>query len=367
MIKIVNTEKELKQFIYFVKKLYKTENNYVLPFFKVQFNELRKEVLYDKNYHALLCIHKNVVYGRILYTFKDDLKTGKKVCYFSFFDFVDDFSIAYDLVDEMKEHALKCGVTRFEGPYCPYDPDTRRGVLTNNFNKMPSVFLTYNYPYYVEIYEKLGFKKKVDTYSMSLEVSGEVLKKVLKMGKISKRENIIISTLNRKHIEDDIKALVDVMSVATTEVNYEVAPTYELIQSIFKQMRLFLKDEYIIIAREQETNKPIGFLVILPELNQVFSKMNGKFNIFKFLLYRNKINKTRGWLQYVIPEYQNTMLLGLMFSKAGEAHIKNRIVEFEGGTIVEHNKKSYEVFEHFGGKIDKVYRIYEMESDDDSN
>ncbi len=361
MIKIVENKKQLMKFIKFIKELYKENKYFVYPFFNSLKKELKKEVLKDKTYRALLYIEDKKVRGRILYTFKYDKKNKQKKCYFSFFDFYNDFKIAESLVDFMKEDAQKNDVHIYEGPYCPYDPDTRRGVLTNCFEKMPSVFLTYNYEYYLDIYEQLGFTKLIDTYSMHVDINDYVFKKASKIGRMAKTDDIIVSTLNRQNLKEDIMAVSKIMASATSEINYEEAPSYEMIESIFNNMKMFIKDEFVIISREKATNKPIGFLIILPELNQIFCHFKGYFNLFKFLYYRNKINKVRGWLQYIIPEYQNTMLLGLMFSYAGKQMEKDHIKEFEGGTIVEENIKSYKAFEHFGGYLDKIYRIYQME------
>lgn len=358
MIVKIDNKKQLKQFIYFPKTLYKNEKNYVMPFFSVQIKELTQLVLKDRSYHALIYLNENKVLGRILYTFKID-KNGQKKCYFSFFDFINDIEVAKSLIDKMQCHANNCGYTCLEGPYCPYDPDTRRGILTNCFDKLPSVFLSYNYPYYVDIYEKLGFNKVTDTYSVSVDVTQKAYKKAEKISNIFSTDKIQYNYLNRKKIKDEIQAIFDIMKESSTEINYESPPTYQMIESIFNDMKFFLKDEYVVIAREKETLKAVGFAVCIPELNQIFCKFNGKFNIFTYLKNKNKINKVRGWLQYVIPKYQKTFLLCSLFNQVGKSMQKNGIIEFEAGTIVEDNKASYKAFEHFGGYIDKIYRIYQ--------
>ncbi len=363
MIERVTTKRQLKKFIDFVKDLYSNEENYVLPFFRLQYKELAPLVLKEKSYHALLAIENGKTLGRLLYTFMPDHTRGKRVAYFSFFDFYENFEVAKALVDEMTRHAEKEGVRVFEGPYTPYDPDTRRGVLTNRFDALPSVFLSYNYPYYVDFYEKLGFHKATDTLSISLHLTDEVYKKAERLGSMMKGTSLSIRTLDRTHLEDDIAAVASVMAEATTEMNYEGAPDKETIAAIFNSMSLFIEDEYIVIAREKESGRAVGFIVILPELNQIFSKMKGRLDIVKYIHYRKRINKARGWLQYVIPEYQRTALLAMLLATAGKAMKKNGILYFEGGTVVEQNERSFGVYRHFGGEIDKRYRIFVKEDE----
>lgn len=359
MITEVKNKKQLKRFLLFARELYRDEPNYVCPFISVQMRELTPLVLKNKTYFALWSERNGEIRARILYTFATDHKTDQPTCYFSSFDFYNDPEAVRELFDAMREHARKNGIVRLEGPYSPYDPDTRRGVLTNCYDKLPSVFLTYNYPYYVDIYESLGFGKVTDTLSMTVHTTDKVYKKAKRIAALYKGDEIELSTLNRQNIKRDIQSIADIMAVATTEINYESAPSLSMIAEIFNGMKLFIKDEYVIIARERNTDRPIGFVVFLPELNQIFRHLGGRLNLFKYLYYRKRVNKVRGWLQYIIPEYQGSLLLGLMFGKAAQVLEKDGIVEFEGGTVVEENSKSFSVFEYFGGYIDKVYRIYE--------
>lgn len=359
LISKVDNRRDLRRFIHFVKELYRDEENYVFPFFRAQMKELCKVVLQDKTYHALICERGGRVEGRILYTVMREGTDGEATAYFSFFDFYNDIDVARGLFCEMQRHAATLGAVRAEGPYCPYDPDVRRGVLTNKFEKLPSVFLTYNHPYYTEIYEALGLNKLTDTLSMTVPMTEKVYKKAERFGRMFKNGELDLTTLNKRTLNDDIQAVADIMASATTEINYESAPSTDMIRDIFKKMRLFIRYEYVIIARERSTGRAVGFIVFLPELNQAFRHLRGRLDLIKYFRYAKRINKVRGWLQYVIPEYQGTSLLAMMFSRAGAAMQKDGIEEFEGGTIVEDNAKSYKVFESFDGYVDKVYRIYE--------
>jgi hypothetical protein len=66
-------------------------------------------------------------------------------------------------------------------------------------------------------------------------------------------------------------------------------------------------------------------------------------------------------MQYIIPKYQSSGLLGAMYHSIGEAFSELGITAFEAGTIMEENQKSLHTFDIFGGKIVKTYRIYGKE------
>lgn len=359
MITVVNSKKDLKKFVYYVQSLYQTDSNYVYPMFRILYKELYNEILIQKKYRALLCLQNGKIVGRLLYTFEHSEKYNKKVCYFSFFDAVDDTTVARELFNSMQTDMKEEACSYAEGTFTPYDPDTRRGLLISGFTGIPSLFTSYNYAYYEKLMDACGFSKVYDTYSLQADISAETTEKVEKIARfIKRRYPVTLEPLNLKKLEKEIHDIHHILNIATTEENYQDAPSIEMIARVAKKMRLFLDRDMIIIAREEETREPIGFCLVLPDFNQVFHKTKGRVSLLKFLYYKNKITRARGIMQYVIPKYQSTGLIGAMFHEVYKNFKEKGITEFEAGTILEHNIKSLSVFDKFGGKIIKTYRIY---------
>jgi GNAT superfamily N-acetyltransferase len=70
----------------------------------------------------------------------------------------------------------------------------------------------------------------------------------------------------------------------------------------------------------------------------------------------------RGILQYVVPKYQGTGLIGALFAGIYNNFPKYGITELEAGTMLEDNIRPIQVFQRLGGKIIKTYRIFGKES-----
>lgn len=140
MIKEVNSFKELKSFVYFVKDLYKGCEHYIYPSFYIVLKELKKEVLVDKTSKAILMYDKEKVMGRLLYTFKFNPKENRMVCYFSYLDFVDNQSVFNEMFEYMEEDMAKSNIFYSEGTFSPFDPDNRRGILIKGFDDDPVIF-----------------------------------------------------------------------------------------------------------------------------------------------------------------------------------------------------------------------------------
>lgn len=361
MVQLVTNKKELKQFIYFVKELYQGNEHYVLPFFQIQIKELTQLVLNDKTYKAIMMKYDNHIISRVLYTFKYD-SNGDKICYFSFFDAYDDPTAVKEMFEHVEEDCRSNDVLRIEGTYSPYDPDTRRGILVDGFDISPTLFTSYNYPYYQSLIEMVGFGKKVDTFSLKANVDELTKKKLTTISNyVDKKLDVKIDHLRLSHLKQDISDVHEILLHATTEQNYQEAPSIDMIERVANNLKLMIDPKLILIAREKSTNNPVGFCLVMPDYNQLFKKMNGRLQLFRILFQKHKISKGRGMLQYVIPEYQSTGVIGALFHRIILRFEERGMTQFEAGTMLEENLKPLTVFDKFGGKIVKTYRIYRKE------
>lgn len=362
MIRVVKDKKDVKDFIYFIEELYKNHQNYVYPIFNALKKEFKKIVLEDKTYNAILSIDEGVIKGRLLFTYDYSKKQGKQICYFSFFDSIDDINIVKELFEYMELDMKENNVDYSEGTFAPYDADTRRGVLISGFDIDPTIFTSYNYEYYGKLLEEYGYSKAIDTVSLNADVNEKSKKRLNTISKyFSRSHDVRVDSLTWKNLDKDMEDVHEILSLATNEVVYQDAPSIEVIAKTAKQLKLFINPKLIKIARENETNKPIGFCLVLPDFNQVFKKTKGRIKPIQILINKRKITKARGTLQYIVPEYQNTGLIAHIFNSLYDEFKAVGITDFEAGTMMENNPKPINAFKKFGGEIIKVYRIYGKE------
>lgn len=362
MIKLVKNKKEVKSFIHYIEELYSGNKNYVFPIFSALKKEFKKIVLEDKTYKAILCISNNKIKGRLLFTYDFSKKQDKQICYFSFFDAINDTNVVKELFGYMEDDMLKNSIDYSEGTFSPYDADTRRGILISGFDIDPTIFTSYNYKYYGKLLEEYGYIKAIDTVSLNADVHEKSKKRLNTISKyFSRNHDVRIDSLSWKSLDRDMDDVHQILTVATNEIVYQDAPSIEIIAKTAKQLNFFINPKLIKIARENGTNKPVGFCLVLPDFNQVFKKTRGKIRPIRMLIAKNKITKARGTMQYIIPEYQNTGLIAHIFNSLYDEFIEQGITDFEAGTMMENNPKPINAFKKFGGEIIKTYRIYGKE------
>ncbi len=359
MIIKVENKKDLKRFIHYVEDLYKDDPHMVYPIFSALTKELSQEVLETKKYTAILSVEDNLVVGRLLYTIDESKKQGKNIGYFSYFDCINNELVAKELFNYCVQDLKEKGINYLEGTFTPYDPDNRRGVLIEGFDSDPIIFTSYNYDYYGTLLEQVGFSKAIDTVLLNADVNEKSYKRLKTFSKFFNRSHDVrVDALNYKELNRDLKDIHQILKRATDENIYQEAPSIDLIRDVAEQMKIFLNPDFVRIARENDTNKPVGFCFVLPDFNQVFKKTKGRIRPLRILFGKRKINKARGMMQYIVPEYQNTGLIAHIYKALFEALKEHGYTHFEGGTMMEDNPKPINAFKKFGGEIIKVYRIY---------
>ncbi len=360
MIVTVNSKNDLKRFIYFVRDLYQDDPHYIYPLFYVLYRELIQEVIKSKKYTAILSVDQdNKIKGRLLYTFEHNAKENVNICYWSYFDAYDDQLVANELFNQMEVAMKENNIYVSEGSFTPYDPDNRRGILVKGFEYDPVIFTSYNKAYYQELLEQYGFTKYKDTFSVMTEEAKYIRPRLDKFSKFfARRHNVRVDNINFKNLEKEIDDIHSVLLEADHGIIYQETPSVDLIREIAKNLKFFLDSRIIKIAREEGTEKPVGFAFCLLDYNQLFKKTKGRLKLFTLLFGKKKITKVRGMMQYVVPKYQGSGLNAHIYKSIYDDFKIMNINEFEAGTMMEGNERALTSFSKFGGEIAKTYRIY---------
>lgn len=175
-IKQVATNKDLKKFIRFNYELYKN-NQYSVP-------DLYEDMLNtfsDKNAAMEFCeaayflaYKGNEIVGRVaaIINKKANKTWNLKTVRFGWIDFIDDEEVSKALLNKVEEWGRERGMDTIQGPLGFTDLDAE-GMLIEGFEELSTMATIYNYPYYPQHMEKLGFEKDADWIEMLMTVPKE--------------------------------------------------------------------------------------------------------------------------------------------------------------------------------------------------
>ncbi|MBQ0038565.1 MAG: hypothetical protein KBS74_07850 [Clostridiales bacterium] len=366
-MEIVSVDKKLiRKFVDFPDELYRDDACYV-PYMKADLTRtLKKLLLEEKSYTALLALDDGGrVLARVLFTVARNKQLNTEKCgFFSMYECVEDDTVSHAILSRMRELLAAQGAEYISGTYFPYDQDNRRGIMVQGFDRAPLIFTSYNPPYYNDQMVRFGFEKDADTYEYTMRRCEENERRIEKVSAFAlKRCKVHIDRVDFQNIDRDVHDFQSVMQVATNEIIYQDAPTEEALKAILKEWKSFLNRDFILIARRDADNAPVGILMAIPDYFQVFRKMRGKTDLRGLLtmaLERKKIRAVRGMLQYVIPEYQNKGVIAALYCAFMHMVDKHGVDYIEAGTIMENNDASNSAIRAIGGELSRIYRIYTM-------
>ena len=169
-IKKVSSKKELKTFIRFNYELYK-ENPYSVPdLYDDMLNTFspKKNAAFEFcEAEYFLAYKDNKVVGRIagIINKRANETWNKKEVRFGWIDFLDDIEISRALLDAVAQWGKSKGMDTIQGPLGFTDFDAE-GMLVEGFDQLSTMATIYNYPYYPQHMEKLGFEKDADWWNI---------------------------------------------------------------------------------------------------------------------------------------------------------------------------------------------------------
>lgn len=164
-IREVTGRRDLRRFIRFPDQLYKGCDQYVPALHKGQEFDLMHspslEYCTRKMWIAL--DEKGNVVGRIccIINPRYNEKYGTRRARFGWFDLIDDVEVGRLLISTAGKWAEENGMEELHGPL-QYNTLGRQGMLVEGFDKLVPFSCLYNYPYYADIMQELGFEKECD-------------------------------------------------------------------------------------------------------------------------------------------------------------------------------------------------------------
>jgi len=239
------------------------------------------------------------------------------------------------------------------------------GVLVDGFDTPPVIMMPHARKWYGPQLENQGYMPAMDLLAYWINTDFEpslVMQTLFK--RFSKR--IRLRILSRKQFRQELEIIRDIFNDAWSN-NWGFIPfSKEEFIELGNSLRLLVPDDYIQIA--EVDGIPAAFIVVLPNLNEVLSELDGKIFPLGWLqlvqrVRKNKFHSARVPLMGVRKQYQNTPLgiaLALMICDEARHRVAATGVSgVEMSWILENNKGMRSILDNVGGKEYKRYRIYE--------
>ena len=364
-IKTVKSKRDLKKFITFPWKIYKGDKNWVPPIIseKIKLLDKEKSPFFDHGDAKLFMAYKEGKLVGTIAAIRDDnfIKFSKTNSgYFGFYESINDADVANTLFKTAENWNRKQGLDDMIGPMNPSTND-ECGLLIEGFDTPPVLMMTYNPKYYIELYENFGLTKYKDLYALLAKLDYIIPPKLERVAKkIKERNKIETRGVNLKDFKRELGYIKEVYNNAWSD-NWGFVPmTDREMDMVADGLKDLVKPDLVRFAFVD--GKPVAFILIVPDYNEVFIKMNGRLSplgILTFLLNRNKIKKARVILLGIRKGYRKLGIYSVLFYVSLKAAIKYNYEQVEFSWVLEENVLIHRTADKvFGAKKYKTYRIY---------
>lgn len=364
----LKNKKDRKAFINYSWELYKDD-----PLWVPQLR-IAQEALLDSKHpfyqtaevKAFLAYKGDLIVGRIMaiHNFSYNKHTNSTEGHFGYFEAIDDLAVFEKLIEAARKYLASKNLTKMIGPMTP-GTNYECGLLVDDYNDHPLIMMTYNPPYYIENFEKIGFSKAMDLLAYNLNPRFQMPQIILDIAaRAEQKQNITFRSVNMKNWKKELDIIFDIYNSAWQE-NWGFVPMTRLeFEHTAKDLKAIVDAELIQYA--MVNGKEAGFLLCLPDLNQVFKTIpSGRLSpmaIYKLLTAKKRITRARVVMMGVKKEYRKMGLETLLYRNIQRSVQKNPLItDVELSWILESNLEMNKPLIRMSGGPYKRYRLIQRD------
>ncbi len=239
------------------------------------------------------------------------------------------------------------------------------GLLVEGFDTPPMMLMAHDPPYAAMRLEACGYDKAKDTLAYLYAIEHDLPQAARRLIDTRRPEGLVVRGIEMRRYLTEFDVITQIFNAAWA-ANWGFIPFTEAeIRHMAKELKPLIEPSCVAIA--ELAGKPIGFGVLLPNLNEAIAGFEGRllpFNWLKLLLRLKRGTRTaRVPLMGIRPEHQGGVVGGLVafliIDRLRNAARARGVREVELSWILEDNWPMRRVIESLGAVCYKRYRLYQ--------
>lgn len=365
---IATDKDQLLQYVQFGIDLYRGNDCYVPPLITDQIDTLRPEgnPAYDFcEAQSFMAFRNGEPVGAItaIINRAANEKTGERQVRFGFMDFIDDEEVVDALFDAVAAWGRERGMTEMVGPlgFTDLDPE---GMLTEGYDQIGTMATIYNYPYYVDHMERMGFEKDAEWVEYRITVPDGIPEKHQRISDIVARKfglKVKKFTSKKKIKEQYGRAIFDLVNEAYADLYGFVPLTDRQIEHYINiYLGVLRLDDVTLIVDSDERLVALG--ISMPSMSKALQKSRGRLFPFGWYYLLRAIKGHSDVVDLLLvavkPEYQSKGVNALLFSDLIPRYIANGYKFAESNVELEGNANVQKQWEYFARRLHRRRRAW---------
>ena len=284
---------------------------------------------------------------------------------FGYFD-AEDEDVAKALLARAEQWLREQGMTRVIGPIS-LSVWEEPGLLVKGHDHSPMIMMGHDPAHYAGWIENAGYAHAKSLLTYDLDITHEFPKIVQRIVQSGERnERIRVRPVDRSRWDEEIRTVLEILNDAWS-TNWGFVPfTDREIAYAAKKLKPVIRPDLNMLA--ELDGRPVAFMVVLPDLNEVLKRVDGRLFPFGWFHLLRALRKPMGLgmrvpLMGVRKEFQNSRLASqlafMMISKIRDnATGLYKSDRAEIGWILDDNKGMVAIADAIGSSINREYVIY---------
>ena len=371
-IKTVTTKRDFKIFARFANRMYKG-NAYYVPSIVVDdlntFDKAKNAAFEFCEAEFYLAYKDGKLVGRVaaIVNHKANEAWNVKQVRFGWFDFVDDIEVSAALLDAVAAFGKSRGMTDMAGPlgFTDFDPE---GMLVEGYDRVSTMALIYNHPYYPEHMKKLGYHKETGwvEYRLTLpEAPSERHRSIAEA--VKARYGLKVRKLTKRQVKKEgygQKIFKLINETYCVLYGYSLLSEKQIDQYV--DAYLGIVDMELLSFVEDSDGNLIAAALTIPSMAEALQKCNGELFPFGWWhllksMYWKRPDTLDLLLIGVRPDYQNKGVNSLVMVDLLERYHKLGFKYAETNANLESNTKIQAMWDHFEHELHKRRWIFAKE------
>lgn len=373
IVKAVQTEEQMKDFLAIPRKIYRGNDCYV-PDMEgdvrgwfdpchnpgLQHSEVMPFVAYSETGEAV---------GRIvgIINRKANKKWNGSCVRFGWIEFIDDADVSGALLRTVEEWGRQRGMDSIQGPLGISDFD-KEGMLIEDFDKVGNAITIYNPPYYPAHMQRHGYGKEVDWVQVKIEIPSQVPPKFLRVEKlVGEMYGVKVKKLTMEEVfqQGYGRKIFHLLNNAFSPL-FGFTPHTDQEADAFVNQYIRMLDLRMLPMIEDEKGNLIACSITMPNLAKALQKSGGRmfpcgwFHLLKALKWKHE-EEVELMLIAVDPEWQALGINALIFSDLIPVFNKLGFRYAETGPMLEDNLKVLTQWKSLNPTIYKRRRCFSKE------
>ena len=373
-LKEVVTSRDEREWLDLPKRIYKEYPQWVCPLdddIRKVFDKSRNELFAEGEAIRWIALDsEGKVVGRIaaFYDKEHALSYEQPTGGCGFFEAIDDQELADLLFDAAREWLAKRGLEAMDGPVNFGSRDSWWGLLVEGFEFEPLYGNPYNPPYYKALFENYGFQNYFNQNSYVWRVYEDNLSEIAleKAHRLLSNPSYHIERINMRDLEGEAENFRQIYNKAWSLFTGVKPMEQEEAQSMLQKIKPIIDPNLIYFAYHEQ--EPIGFFIMVPDLNSIIGRFRGKFGIINQLrlLWNLKVSRSCdrvfGIIFGITPDYHGKGVESAIMTHILETYVstkRNRYKSFEFAWIGDFNPVMNRMIERYVcAKRHKMHTTY---------